>query len=86
MSKFYPLDEAMKAQQALRGAAHMPPEQFPLEAFVGMVSDEIEQLRAQGQSDEQIATLIVNASAIDISAEEIKRYYVPPEQRQRPEH
>ncbi len=39
--KTYPLEEAVKAQKALRAAAGLGAEQFPIEAFVGMISDEI---------------------------------------------
>ena len=81
MKKAYPLEEAVKAQRALRAAAGLGPEQFPIEAFVGMISDEIESLRKRGQSDEEIAKLVRENSAIDITAEEIGRNYAPPEQR-----
>ncbi len=42
--------QAADAQTALRQALGLPPEQFPLQAFVGMVSDEIEQLRSKGET------------------------------------
>lgn len=77
----YPLEEALKAQQSLREAAGLEPEQFPIEAFVGMISDEIEILRKDGKSDEQIASLIQSSSAIQISADDIARNYASPEQR-----
>lgn len=77
----YPLDEALRAQKALRDLAGMPPEAFPLEAFIGMVSDEIESLRAGGHTDEEIAQTISRNSAIQVSGSEIARYYAPPESR-----
>jgi hypothetical protein len=80
-SKTYPLDEALKAQKALREAAGLPPEQFPLQAFVGMISDEIESLRKGGKSDEDIAALIRKSSSIEVTAGEIAEYYAPPEER-----
>ncbi len=43
------MKKALKAQSALRNAAGLEPEQFPLEAFVGMISDEIQILREQGR-------------------------------------
>jgi hypothetical protein len=46
----YPIEEAMKAQKSLRDAAGLGPEQFPLLAFVGMISDEIEMLRNRGKT------------------------------------
>jgi hypothetical protein len=54
---------------------------FPIEAFVGMVSDEIEKLRSQGKTDSEIATLITENSTIEITAEEISANYAPPEDR-----
>jgi len=77
----YPLSEALKAQKALRDAANLPPEQFPVEAFVGMISDEIEVLRGQGKSDEQIAALIEQSSAIRIDAQTLKTNFASPEDR-----
>jgi hypothetical protein len=79
--KTYPLDEALKAQKALREAAGLPPEQFPIQAFVGMISDEIESLRKNGKSDEQIATLIRQSSSIEVTGREIADYYASPEER-----
>jgi hypothetical protein len=47
--KMYPVEEALKAQRSLRDAAGLEPEQFPIRAFVGMISDEIESLRKRIQ-------------------------------------
>ena len=77
----YPIEEALKAQSALRSAAGLAPEQFPIEAFVGMISDEIETLRTQGKTDDQIATLIRKNSNVEITSDEIAANYAPPEQR-----
>jgi len=79
--KSYPLEEALKAQSALRSAAGLQPEQFPIQSFVGMVSDEIEILRTQGKTDEEIAALIRRASNIEINSGEIVQNYAPPEER-----
>ncbi len=79
--KAYPVEEALKAQKSLRQAAGLAPEQFPIQAFVGMISDEIESLRKRGHSDEQIASLIRSSSEIEITAAEIAENYAPPEQR-----
>ena len=79
--KTYPLDEALKAQKFLREAAGLAPEQFPIEAFVGMVSDEVDALRQRGRNDEEIAEMIRQNSAIVITAAEIAENYAPPEQR-----
>ncbi len=79
--KTYPVEEAIKAQKSLRQAAGLGPEQFPIQAFVGMISDEIETLRKHGKSDQDIAQLIQQNSAIQITAEEIAENYAPPEER-----
>ncbi len=79
--KTYPIESALRAQKALREAAGLPPEQFPVQAFVGMVSDEIEALRSQGKGDEEIASLIVGSSGIEITASEIAENYASPEAR-----
>ncbi len=79
--KTFQLDQAVKAQQALRNLANLPPETFPVQAFVGMISDEIEHLRKQGHSDQKIAQTISASSNIQISAEEIAENYAPPEER-----
>lgn len=81
----FPLNEALKAQRALRDAAGLAPEQFPIPAFVGMISDEIETLRQRGMDDGQIAALIERSSAIRITAGEISEHYATPDQRQRHE-
>ncbi len=73
--------QAADAQTALRQALGLPPEQFPLPAFVGMVSDEIEQLRNQGHSDDQIAALIARAIGVKLSGEDIGQFYASPEER-----
>ena len=82
--KTYPIEEAIQAQKALRTLAGLGPESFPVEAFVGMISDEIEQLRKLGHSDEEIANAIATNSKIQITAAEIAENYAPPEERHPP--
>jgi hypothetical protein len=79
--KTYPLEEALKAQKSLRDAAGLAPEQFPIQAFVGMISDEIESLRKRGKSDDDIAAIIRNNSAINITAADIAENYASPGKR-----
>jgi hypothetical protein len=79
--KVYPLEEALKAQEALRALAGLGPEMFPMQAFVGMISDEIESLRKRGQSDDEIASVIRSSSSIEITGREIAQYYASPEDR-----
>ena len=80
--KTYPIEEALKAQKALRCEAGLAEEQFPIQAFVGMISDEIESLRKRGKSDADIAAIIRNNSSIEINAAEIATNYASPEERQ----
>jgi hypothetical protein len=80
-TKVYSIEEALKAQRSLRQAAGLGPEEFPLQAFVGMVSDEIKSLRKRGRTDEEIASIIRQNSAIEITAAEIAENYASPEQR-----
>ncbi len=75
------MEEAIRAQKALRELAGLEPEMFPIQAFVGMISDEIEALRKQGRTDEQIAHTISANSKIAITAAEIAENYASPEQR-----
>jgi hypothetical protein len=83
-TKSYPLEEALQAQKALRDLAGLPTETFPIEAFVGMISDEVEHLRNLGHTDAQIAEVISKNSKIEITAGEILANYAPPEQRHAP--
>jgi hypothetical protein len=57
---------------------------FPVQAFIGMVSDEIEVLRGQGKTDEDIAALIRTHSGIELSASDIAENYATPDQRHAP--
>jgi hypothetical protein len=79
--KSYSLEEAVLAQRVLREAAGMGAEMFSVGAFVGMISDEIEALRASGKTDGEIAELIRGNSSIEITAEEIAENYASPEER-----
>lgn len=80
--KTYPIQEALRAQQALRNLAGLEPEMFPVQAFAGMISDEVEALRKRGHSDAHIAKTIQDSSNIKITAEEVAAYYASPEDRQ----
>lgn len=81
--KLFTLDEALKAQRALRTQAGLGPEMFPMQAFVGMISDEIDSLRKSGKSDDEIAAVIRSNSSIEITGSEIAEYFASAEQRQR---
>ena len=77
------LPQVLAAQRALRESIGLGEERFPLPAFIGMVSDEIEQARAAGRDDAGIAELLSSASGASVSADDIARFYATPEQRQR---
>lgn len=85
MVKTYLVEQAVRAQKALRDAAGLGAEHFSLEAFVGMISDEIHVLRSQGKTDAEIADLISSNSSIAITATEIADNYCSPENRHQPE-
>ena len=77
------IEQALRAQKALRDAAGLQPETFPVEAFVGMISDEIETLRSQGTTDDEIAALVAKNSNIEITGADIAANYASPEERHR---
>ena len=68
--------QAMAAQAALRDAAGLPPELFPKEALIGMLSDEIRALRDRGRPDDAIAGVIANATGAAVTADDVERFYV----------
>lgn len=82
--KTFSVEDAIQAQKALRTLGGLGPETFPLEAFVGMISDEIEHLRKLGHSDQKIAEVISSSSDIKITAAEISENYASPEERHPP--
>ena len=75
--------QAAQANTALRAPLGLPPESFPVDRFVAMISDEIEQLRTAGRDDAAIAALVRESTGGSISAEDVARHYAPPEQRGR---
>ncbi|MRI56584.1 hypothetical protein D8770_21870 [Methylobacterium sp. DB1607] len=77
----FTLDESITAQKALRSALGLPEEVFEAPEFVGMISDEIEQHRKAGKSDEDIAAIINEATGKRITAEAIAEHYATPDQR-----
>jgi hypothetical protein len=79
----FTVDQIAACSTALRTALGLPPEHFTTERFVGMISDEIEQLRAKGWSDGEIAALVHESTQSVITAEDIADYYAPPELRRR---
>ena len=74
-------EQAVQAQRELRRALGLEAERFPLAAFVGMISDEIEQMRDAGRSDAEISRIVADASGTRIEADDLSRFYAPPEAR-----
>ena len=74
-------EQAVRTQAVMRDALGLGPQRFPLQAFVGMISDEIEQLRAAGRSDAEIARLVSHAAGAEVSADDLKAFYATPEAR-----
>lgn len=73
--------EAVAVQEELRRSLALAPEQFPLPAFIGMISDEIDQFRDAGRSDADIVALIKSTIGRDVTLGDIKRFYAPPQAR-----
>ncbi len=71
-------------QTELRAVLGLPPEAFSVPTFISMVSDEIEQLRQKGFTDEDIAEVIRGSSQVAVSGNDVGRHFAPPEARQRP--
>ena len=57
----YSSEEVLRAQCALRSAMGLGAATFPERAFIGMLGDEIEQLRKVGKSEAEIGELISSA-------------------------
>ena len=79
----FPVEEAVRAHKALREAAGLGPEMFPVAAFVGMISDEVQTLRERGFTDAQIVDLVKRHSAIELEETELRAQYATPEERQK---
>ena len=79
----FTLEQAMKAQAALRSEAGLAPEHFPLPAFIGMISDEIEALQKAGRSEADIAKSISRATGAIVTPDDVREHYAPPEARHR---
>ncbi len=76
--------QAAAANSALRAALGLPPERFATEQLVGMLSDEIEQLRSAGKTDHDIAGLLSESIGANIGADAISRFYARPDERRPP--
>ena len=80
----YTAGDAATANTVLRAALGLAPERFGTEQFVGMISDEIDQLRRAGKTDAEIAQLLKQGGGLDVSAAAIAQFYASPDERHRP--
>jgi len=71
----FTVEQAAAANKALRAALGLPAQRFSAQEFVGMISEEIEQLRSAGQSDDDIARLLAKEVDVTLDADLIGRYY-----------
>ncbi len=74
-------EEAVRVQRELRRSLGLAEEEFPLPAFIGMISDEIEDLRKAGRSETEIAGMIHHLTGKPVRVEDLARFYAPPEAR-----
>lgn len=77
-------EQAVAVQRALRHRLGLADERFPLPAFIGMISDEIEQMRAVGHDDSAICAVIEESTGQRLMPEDLARHYASPEARHRP--
>ncbi len=73
----------MAARKRLRSTLGLPPETSSAATVVGMISDEIETMRAAGHCD--IANLVRDAAGQNLGADAIVRFYAPSDERRRPD-
>lgn len=77
----FTIDQAIAAQRSLREALGLGEERFEVSEFVEMVSDEIEQMRDAGKTDEDIVAIVAEATGHRMDVADIERHYVAPEDR-----
>lgn len=77
----FKLEQALAAQQALRASLGLREEVFPVEAFIGMISDEIEASRTAGRDDSPIVALVAQVTGKMISVADIRQFYATPDRR-----
>ena len=77
----FTVDQVAACSTALRTALGKPPEHLSIAQFIGMISDEIEQLRAEAWSDVEIAALISETTGSVVGAGDVATFYAGPEAR-----
>jgi hypothetical protein len=77
----FSIEDLVVVQHEMRSVLGLPEERFSLPSFIGMLSDEIEQMRSFGISDEVIAQTIMGATGEIVTVDQVQQHYAPPEQR-----
>ncbi|MDY6923166.1 MAG: hypothetical protein SWI22_04295 [Pseudomonadota bacterium] len=77
----FTLDEAIAAQRSLRQVLGLGEERFEVSEFVQMISDEIEQMRDTGKTNDDIADVVAEATGHRIDPADLDRHYVSAEHR-----
>lgn len=77
----FSLDEAIQAQKSLRAALGLGEERFEVSEFVEMISDEIEQMRDAGKTNDDIAAVVAEATGHRMDPADLDRHYIAPEDR-----
>lgn len=80
----FSIDDVVLAQNEMRHMLCLPDPQFSMPTFIGMLSDEIEQMRRAGHTDELVAETIRRATGQHVEAGDVGRYYLSIEERGRP--
>lgn len=76
-------DQAAAATTAMRMSLGLPPDQVGIRQFVAMISDEIQQMRQAGHSDDDIAAVVRESTGSTLDAGDIEAHYAPPDARGR---
>ncbi len=76
-------DQAAAATTAMRMSLGLPPDQVGVAQFVAMISDEIQQMREAGHSDDDIAAIVRESTGSTLDAGDIEAHYAPPSARGR---
>lgn len=73
----FTVDQVAEANTALRTALGLRPEHFSMTQFIGMVSDEVDQLRDKGWGDAEIAALLAESTGSVVTDKDVATHHVP---------
>jgi len=77
-AELYSGEQVAAAGAALRIALGIMPEFFDTHQLIEKLSDEIEQLRFSGRTNEEICSIIAREAGIEIAPAAIDRFYASP--------